>query len=81
MVSHSQAMGRVLGILPPVARSDAAVLIRGPSGVGKELVARAIHRLSQRNAHAFLKLSGAAISDDLGGEEPPGTRAKEVREG
>ncbi|OGO09682.1 MAG: hypothetical protein A2Y61_06730 [Chloroflexi bacterium RBG_13_60_13] len=76
MVSHSQAMGRVLGILPPVARSDAAVLIRGPSGVGKELVARAIHRLSQRNAHAFLKLSGAAISDDLGGEEPPGRQGK-----
>jgi len=70
MVSRSQAMRRVLRILPAVARSDAAVLIRGPSGAGKELVARAIHRLSQRNAHAFLKLSGAAISDDLGGEEP-----------
>ena len=70
MVSRSQAMRRVLGILPPVARSGAAVLIRGPSGAGKELVARAIHRLSQRNAHAFLKLRGAAISDDLGGAEP-----------
>jgi DNA-binding NtrC family response regulator len=70
MVSRSQAMRRVLGILPPVARSDAAVLIRGTSGAGKELVARAIHRLSQRNAHTFLKLRGAAISDDLGGEEP-----------
>ena len=50
MVSRSEAMRRVLGILPAVARSDAAVLIRGPSGAGKELVARAIHRLSQRNA-------------------------------
>jgi PAS domain S-box-containing protein len=69
VVSRSQAMRRVLGILPAVARSDASVLIRGPSGAGKELIARAIHRLSQRNAHAFLKLRGAAISDDLGGEE------------
>jgi PAS domain S-box-containing protein len=72
MVSRSQAMRRLLGILPPVARSGAAVLIRGPSGAGKELVARAIHRLSQRNALAFLKLRGAAISDDLGGAEPHG---------
>jgi PAS domain S-box-containing protein len=70
IVARSQAMRRVLGILPAVARSDAAVLIRGPSGAGKELVARAIHRLSQRNAHTFLKLSGAAVSDDLGGGEP-----------
>jgi PAS domain S-box-containing protein len=74
MVSRSEAMRRVLGILPAVARSDAAVLIRGPSGSGKELVARAIHRLSQRNVAAFLKLSGAAISDDLGREERLGRR-------
>ena len=76
MVSRSEAMRRVLGILPAVARSDAAVLIRGPSGAGKELVARAIHRLSQRNAAAFLKLSGAAISDDLGDDEPHGRRGE-----
>ena len=74
MVSRSEAMRRVLGILPAVARSDAPVLIRGASGSGKELVARAIHRLSRRNAAAFLKLSGAAISDDLGGEERLGRR-------
>ena len=74
MVSRSEAMRRVLGILPAVARSDAPVLIRGPSGSGKEFVARTIHRLSQRNAAAFLKLSGAAVSDDLGGEERLGRR-------
>ncbi len=76
MVSRSEAMRRVLGILPAVARSDAAVLIRGPSGAGKEMVARAIHRLSQRNAFAFLKLSGAGISDDLGDEESHGRRGE-----
>jgi DNA-binding NtrC family response regulator len=76
IVSHSEAMRRVLGILPAVARSDAAVLIRGPSGAGKELIARAIHRLSQRNAAAFLKLSGAAISDDLGDDEPYSRRGE-----
>jgi PAS domain S-box-containing protein len=76
MVSRSQAMRRVLGILPPVARSDAPVLVRGPSGAGKELVARAVHRLSQRTGHAFLKLRGAAINDDLGGEEPQGRKGE-----
>jgi DNA-binding NtrC family response regulator len=75
MVSRCEAMRRVLGILPAVARSDAAVLIRGPSGAGKELIARAIHRLSQRNALAFLKLGGAAISDDLGDQELHDRRA------
>jgi PAS domain S-box-containing protein len=69
IVSRSQAMRRVLAMLPSVARSDAAVLIRGASGAGKELIARAIHRLSQRNALAFTKLSGAGISDDLHDEE------------
>jgi PAS domain S-box-containing protein len=76
IVSRSEAMRRVLRILPAVARSDAAVLIRGPSGAGKELVARAIHRLSQRNAFAFLKLSGAGISDDLGDAELHGRRGE-----
>jgi PAS domain S-box-containing protein len=74
IVSRSEAMRRVLGILPAVARSGAPVLIRGPSGSGKELIARTIHRLSQRNAASFLKLSGAAVSDDLGGEERLGRR-------
>jgi PAS domain S-box-containing protein len=75
MVSRSEAMRRVLRILPAVARSDAPVLIRGPSGAGKELVARALHRLSQRNTRAFLKLSGAGISDDLGDAELHARRA------
>jgi PAS domain S-box-containing protein len=75
MVSRSEAMRHVLGILPAVARSDAAVLVRGPSGAGKELVARAIHRLSRHNTFAFLKLSGAGISDDLGDEELHDRRA------
>jgi PAS domain S-box-containing protein len=74
VVSRCEAMRRVLSILPAVARSDAAVLIRGPSGSGKELVARAIHRLSQHNGSAFLKLSGAGISDDLGADELHGRR-------
>jgi PAS domain S-box-containing protein len=74
MVSCSEAMRRVLSILPAVARSDAAVLVRGPSGAGKELVARAIHRLSPRNADVFLKLSGAGLSDDLSDDELHGRR-------
>jgi DNA-binding NtrC family response regulator len=76
LASRSQSMQHVLRILPAVARSDAAVLIRGPSGAGKELVARAIHRLSQRNALAFLKLSGTGITDDLRDEELFGRRGE-----
>jgi PAS domain S-box-containing protein len=76
IVSRSEAMRRVLAILPAVARSDAAVLIRGPSGAGKELIARGIHRLSQRNAASFLKLSGAVISDEMGDEEPQSRRGE-----
>jgi PAS domain S-box-containing protein len=76
IVSRSQSMRRILGILPAVARSDAPILIRGPSGAGKELFARAIHRLSQRHSSAFLKLSGAGITDDLRDAELHGRRGE-----
>jgi two-component system response regulator AtoC len=57
---------RHIGVLiERVADSDVTVLIRGESGVGKEVVARAIHNRSQRHAKPFVKVNCAALPDDL----------------
>lgn len=48
-----------------VARSDANVLVRGDSGTGKELVARAIHALSDRTKGPFRALNCATLTSDL----------------
>jgi formate hydrogenlyase transcriptional activator len=48
-----------------VAPSDATVLLLGETGTGKELVARALHRMSRRDGHSFIKLNCAAIPSGL----------------
>ena len=48
-----------------VAPSDATVLLLGETGTGKELVARAIHRMSKRKDNSFIKLNCAAIPSGL----------------
>jgi PAS domain S-box-containing protein len=65
IVGDSAALRRVLGQVEMVAPTDATVLILGETGTGKELVARAIHNLSERSKSAFVTLNCAAIPTGL----------------
>jgi len=55
----------VFGLIERVAPTNGRVLIRGESGVGKELVARAIHHLSNRSTNLFVRLNCASMPDEL----------------
>ena len=65
IVGQSPAVRELLALLPEVAESDASVLIAGPSGSGKELVARALHRLSARAERPFVQVNCGALPDTL----------------
>ncbi len=65
IVGDSAPLRAVLSGLSKVAPTDSTVLITGETGTGKELVARAIHRRSQRSAHAFISVNCAAIPPSL----------------
>ncbi len=65
IVGDSPALQRVLAQVNTVAPLDATVLILGETGTGKELIARAIHRMSSRKDASFIKLNCAAIPTGL----------------
>ncbi len=65
IVGRSPAMLRLFEILPQIAASASTVLLEGPSGTGKELVARAIHNLSPRVKKPFVAVNCAALPDTL----------------
>ncbi len=65
IIGTSAALRRVLQAIETVAPTDATVLLLGETGTGKEVLARAIHRLSRRSAQAFVKLNCAAIPTGL----------------
>ncbi len=62
---ESRALRAVTERIEQVAKSNAPVLIRGETGTGKELFAKAIHELSRRKGKPFLKLNCAALPDGL----------------
>src|SRR5688572_17071899 len=65
LFGHSSAMRAVRWSIEQVADTDATVLIRGESGVGKELVAKAIHAASLRRVQSFVKVNCAALPAEL----------------
>ncbi len=97
VVKRSRQFGDILGESPPmqrlfdqlarVADSEAAVLITGESGSGKELVAQAIHSQSQRKEQSFVAVNCAALPENLleselfGHVEGAFTDAREARKG
>jgi formate hydrogenlyase transcriptional activator len=65
IVGSSPALKTVLSGIVKVAPTDSTVLITGETGTGKELIARAIHKSSQRAGHAFISVNCAAIPSSL----------------
>jgi two-component system NtrC family response regulator len=65
MIGRSEPMHRVFQVIAQAARVDSTVLVRGASGTGKELLAKAIHFNSPRKSHPFVVVNCAAIPDSL----------------
>jgi len=65
LLDGSAGMRAVRAMVESIADTDATVLLRGESGVGKDLVARAIHAASRRCHGAFIKVNCAAIPQEL----------------
>ena len=65
MVGKDMKMEKIFELISTISHSDGTVLIQGESGTGKQLVARAIHRLSSRENHPFVIMSCAAIPATL----------------
>lgn len=65
IVGRSRSMSTVLETVTKIARSESSVLINGDSGTGKELIARAIHRLSGRSHKPFIAINCSAIPENL----------------
>jgi DNA-binding NtrC family response regulator len=65
IVGHGKKMQEVLALVERVAPTNSTVLIGGESGVGKDLIARAIHQNSRRASGPFIKINSTAIPDTL----------------
>ncbi len=65
IVTVNPEMQKIIQMLPDIAESECNVLIQGPSGSGKELIAQAIHNLSPRNYGPYIKINCAALPATL----------------
>jgi two-component system response regulator AtoC len=64
-IGHDHSVGELLDLVARVAETDSTVLIRGESGVGKELIARAVHRRSPRSRQPFVVVDCASLHENL----------------
>ena len=87
IISNSEGMKKVLQSIEMIAPTSATILIQGQTGVGKELVARAIHAMSERCEKTFVPINCGAIAESLlesalfGHEKGAFTGAIEVHQG
>ena len=65
LIGSGQAMEEVYRLTRQVARSNASVLLLGETGTGKELIAKAIHRLSPRGSGPFVRVNCGALAENL----------------
>ena len=65
MVGKDPAIQKIFDIVPVVAASDATVLIEGPTGTGKDVLAKVLHNASKRSDHPMVKVNCAALPADL----------------
>ena len=65
MIGNSETLNHVRAMIDKVAVSDARILVTGPNGSGKELVAHQLHELSHRKDNAFVEVNCAAIPSEL----------------
>lgn len=65
IIGHCSAMREVYRVTRRVAVSNASVLVLGETGVGKELIAAAVHQLSHRNGQPFVRVNCGALSESL----------------
>ncbi|HHK75006.1 MAG TPA: sigma-54-dependent Fis family transcriptional regulator, partial [Rhizobiales bacterium] len=65
LIYRDEIMANVVQLANQVAKSEASILITGESGVGKEVIARHVHRQSARNDRAFISVNCAAIPENL----------------
>src|SRR5215831_3957684 len=64
-VGQSANFRRAIAMVPVAARSDAAILVTGETGTGKELVARAVHYVSDRAGEPFVAVNCGSLTDTL----------------
>ncbi|NJO70036.1 MAG: sigma-54-dependent Fis family transcriptional regulator [Bacteroidetes bacterium] len=65
IIGKSQAIRRIMDMIAKVAKTDANILITGENGTGKEMIAREIHRLSERKNDPFVLVDLSALSESL----------------
>ena len=65
IIGKSAALQKIFRLLPDIARSDSSVLIQGPSGSGKELLAQALHQISGRRNKPFVAINCSALPETL----------------